>query len=845
MSLFRVREWWGIKCGVGEEFDRGSLCVGDVDNERTGGDKIVVGSLSGMLRIYKPQKNAYFPTDLLLEKQLEAPILQVEIGKFIPNSKDNALGVLMPRKFAVYTIIKEGTNNGDFLGNDPKESTSNQIEGYSVHLYYEHPLQRLAFNFCYGPFGGAFGKDFVCIQSFDGQLSFYEQDHFTFQRFLSTSLIPGPICYSKSIDCFVTYNSSMEVEAYKYQMLAASSGSNQKEQVNGKKVKATWTVNVGEEVYDIFVGRYSQNVSSGQTEVIVVGEHTLFTIKENGELSSQMRLDYFPAAAELYRTGNDSTQKQKLLLATHNKTLMVYKDPKLIWAAGTSTIPVSVKIGTFAGIKGMIVLLDDEGNLTVNYLGTGAISNPVPTLEAKDVDYEQLEEETKRLQQIIRRTKRNQKDEMVERLIIRAQIPNSVDPESFSANAEHKRVTIKLYLSFTGEDSILENLMLNINVEKPFYVTQPTIYIETLKGGSQITPVIMPITVYGGNGCTPRTLEASITAIYHDPTSQQPKTAFCNFLLPFGLCGSIIPAKKITTHKVTLETNRLPLPMLSLFEDLISHDDIETKNLVSDNILTFQFSNGLDVTVLISKNAGRYRIQSSSFETLFIMSKELIRRLKDCSQVMQKEETTPLKIEFTENIPFYSYFDIIDEHFKNRKGLKVYYEQLDNLAHQFRSIQKRLLIRYKDKNPTSINSLDTLFENTYNEILNTSLKIDKTQSSLKILSHSLSCSTSLILLLIQLNIGLSDNEMEVLENYITPVVNDDIPGWEETVDSALAFLLSTTLTKNPKDKPIEEPEELQNTTKLKKRFALVFDRLHNFKLLPAEKEQQQVKEKKK
>lgn len=89
MSLFRLRESWSTKCGDSEEFEKGSLCIGNVDNERGDSgscclDKIVVGSLSGMLRIYKPQKNNYYPTDLLLEKQLEAPILQLEIGKFIP-----------------------------------------------------------------------------------------------------------------------------------------------------------------------------------------------------------------------------------------------------------------------------------------------------------------------------------------------------------------------------------------------------------------------------------------------------------------------------------------------------------------------------------------------------------------------------------------------------------------------------------------------------------------------------------------------------------------------------------------------------------------------------------------
>lgn len=52
-------------------------------------DKIVVGSQSGILRIYNPSSSdpdsiaGHHATDLLLEKNLGMPIVQVEIGKFV------------------------------------------------------------------------------------------------------------------------------------------------------------------------------------------------------------------------------------------------------------------------------------------------------------------------------------------------------------------------------------------------------------------------------------------------------------------------------------------------------------------------------------------------------------------------------------------------------------------------------------------------------------------------------------------------------------------------------------------------------------------------------------------
>lgn len=35
MSLFQAREWWTTWCGgADEEFDQGSLCIGNIDNSQ-------------------------------------------------------------------------------------------------------------------------------------------------------------------------------------------------------------------------------------------------------------------------------------------------------------------------------------------------------------------------------------------------------------------------------------------------------------------------------------------------------------------------------------------------------------------------------------------------------------------------------------------------------------------------------------------------------------------------------------------------------------------------------------------------------------------------------------------
>ena len=46
-------------------------------------DKIIVGSFHGVLRIYCPKPPHFKPDDLMLEVQLQQPILQVEAGRFV------------------------------------------------------------------------------------------------------------------------------------------------------------------------------------------------------------------------------------------------------------------------------------------------------------------------------------------------------------------------------------------------------------------------------------------------------------------------------------------------------------------------------------------------------------------------------------------------------------------------------------------------------------------------------------------------------------------------------------------------------------------------------------------
>jgi Bardet-Biedl syndrome 9 protein len=54
MSIFQIKEWWATKIGNGEEFDTASITVANVDNSIPSSQKIIVGSFSGVIRIFNP-----------------------------------------------------------------------------------------------------------------------------------------------------------------------------------------------------------------------------------------------------------------------------------------------------------------------------------------------------------------------------------------------------------------------------------------------------------------------------------------------------------------------------------------------------------------------------------------------------------------------------------------------------------------------------------------------------------------------------------------------------------------------------------------------------------------------
>lgn len=104
-------------------------------------------------------------------------------------------------------------------------------------------------------------------------------------------------------------------------------------------------------------------------DIVVVGEHSLFTIMESGKVRMQKRLDYDPSCAICYSPGEQGSN-QNLIIGSFQNSLMIYSDTRLVWASRTQEAPVAVRVCTFGSLKGLLVTLTDECKIVVSYLGT-------------------------------------------------------------------------------------------------------------------------------------------------------------------------------------------------------------------------------------------------------------------------------------------------------------------------------------------------------------------------------------------------------------------------------------------------------------------------------------------
>ncbi|XP_008322019.1 protein PTHB1 [Cynoglossus semilaevis] len=818
MSLFKARDWWSASLGEGEEFDQGCLCVGNVDNSGNGHDKVVVGSYMGMLRIFAPQASKSGEggvTDTqLLEVQLQNAIIQVEVGKFVSCSDLLHLAVLHPRKLSVYSV--SGTAGNVEHGDQ-----------YQLKLVYEHNLKRTACSMTYGTFGGVTGHHSVCIQSMDGMLMFFEQDSYSFGRFLPGFLLPGPLVYNTRTDSFLTVSSARQLESYKYETLAVATEAESRQdpdlppKTGGKKLTPDWTFILGEQALDLSVPSFSHSSAS----IFILGERNLYCLRDNGQIRFMKKLEYNPSCFLPYASVMDGTTN--LLLGNHTNMLLVYQDVTLKWAAQLAFVPVAVRVANFPELKGVVVSLSSDGHLLCSYMGTDPSFFSTPKVDAREADYEQVDAEMKKLQKFIREATRTQdilpKSDAETDLTVKAAVSSSMDtpsqaviPDTDGLSVPSVTVQVKIKAS-----CVLQASKLMVSVQAPLAVTKDQFVLESMGVGSS---TVVSFSVFLNGRYPPADLSGDITVSYSSPTGV-PRVLQSKFSLPLLLVCTPSPPAKTSKFKISVDTNQPPVNLNTIFPEFLVKSEDKDGNAVA-----FQFLSGASVTVVASKTSQRYRVQSDSFEDMWLVVKELLHRF---DQHFSKLGVKDFRKSFSGPVPLQDYFLSVDNHFQLRLTAQQYQDLLSERAVQFRAIQRRLLTRFKDKTPAPLQNLDTLLDATYSQVITLAEAAEENHTLLEEAFVRLRSATHLLVLLLSLWQNLTPDQSSILEAALLPLLQDTPQlGWEESCDAAVTHLLRTCLSRSPKDQAASLAQIgspllglPRDTTRLKKHITLLCERI--------------------
>jgi len=827
MSLFQARCFWNASTGSKEDSDADCLCVANIDNEpsspSSGGgsagfqgrferNKIITASYQGILRIYHPKKRDYKIEDLCLEQDMGAPIIQMAVGRFTNSSikTDVQLAVLHPLKLCVYSV-----------------SCANAQIGFSTNLCYFHTLTRPAFNMCVGPFGGGrdLTEDYFCVQSLDGVLTFYEQDSLAFSRQLPNCLLPGPITYCSKLDLFLVGSCDMTLDAYRYTVLAAAADNTieqlgaqgLQQEVAGKKVQVDWSFNLGEHAHRIEVAK-SKSMAPNPWEIIVIGEYSIFYIKESGGLYLQKRHMEEIATSRAYAREDDSTN---LILVTRTNHLLVYREMQLIWCARLQTtgIPVEIIVEELVGIKGMLTTLNEEGNVQVSYLGTEPPAETLINTEMKELDYEMMEEEHQQLLRTIRRCHLDGKSEPKEKLEIYIErYPESfdtVDPfEDRHANIIcEDDVPLQTTISFCIRSCHggARNITVTVGCESDCFLTSLDRGFDLPELAAD-EPIMLDVSFWQKCDVMCFSLQAQISVSFFSPNNE-PRSVILPFRLPLWFVTRSIPPVKSANFKIHFDTSA-DFSLTNLFSDVINQPNVFPQVSSTANIMSIQYIAGKSpVTVLYSKSAARISVQGTEFTSLWILCDELKRRLKamDSSVVLA----------FQDSLPLQDYFSLVDDHFTLLKHLEMLRKDMEDRMHQYRVVQKRLLVRYKDRNPAPVSSLDVLIQLSFESLIRLIDACDEAERAKNVVAGHLGAATELLLFLMNSRFDFDDENAKLLRIYFSPIIDDN---WEEQVSGALGEALRTSLAATQKDAALYPPT-FEGSITLKKNLTEVIDRL--------------------
>jgi Bardet-Biedl syndrome 9 protein len=852
MSLFRAKTWWSaqpipflgpeegegrarkfeavdapggevpesLDTLPGEEFNGNSMCIASPKDDPED-SLILTGSLSGVLRCYRPLAADRSP-EALIEQNVEEPILQLS------SSAPHTCVCLHPTRVQIFELFR--SKDGHVRGTD-EESAIERGHPCELRSVREVALgTSLAWNFA------SVSDDAVFVQTGDSSLVIVEDGDAKVLA-IPPAGPPGPLALTA--EHLVLGSADMKICLYQLSDLRAAKPS--------AKVEPLRFINIGDVPVSLHIAEH---------QIMALCEHRLYAIDTSKEAAPQQkRLDYTPITGSNFNT---SVHGNQLLVASSNETLKIYRGMELVWTTGVSGVPLALAVATFQKCRGLIVGLLEDGRVDVLFLGTQPTTNTAAPVPRKHMPLAHAEKELKLLRGMISQAEEGKlqpeahpSDSDNSEVGVVSKLSIVFDPKNMSSYADPDTGAPGVAASAllrNNSDVELSDLNIVVSVPVGFVVSD----VDVVPGVDAAISVATDRQVHEGLfETTPeaktRSSQALVTSCSVElrqlPPKNEVKLRFCvtanvsATILALGRAGAIsatfrfqerasddgvlapprvssargsfdIPLRacvravsptdgpgKSSPFQITVETNVEPVSLAELFADALP-PSAGASNAVSLMLLTAPGSVG--ATIVAAKGAGKYRIFGSGLDSVQFVLSELLQRLPAYHSHQRKSSGT-LEMSFKEKLPIPAFFEYLDAHFDSRGAQRSREESLELAADEFRAVQKRLLVRFKDTNAVPLNGLDMILDASYERVQQVATDLDQAIAQRLTCSSQLASAAKSLVMLIRLKFGLSSFDQARLESYLltdsgpSAVLPEPalVQDWEERTETGIRALLKS------------------------------------------------------
>lgn len=530
------------------------------------------------------------------------------------------------------------------------------------------------------------------MQNIDQTLQFYENENYSFKySWNSTSKRKFPLefTYLPYIDLLIIVDELFTIKCYQYKELAMNSSDNNEN--HEKNCTPEWSYQFSEFVIDI------QTVQLTKWFIVVLGERNLLVLRDNGTLFFVKKFDVNPTC--LFAFANDNKDSLIILIGTEKCNMLIYQNDVLRWATKIPFVPICVRRGNFNDITGSIVLLSDQGQLSAGYLGTNPSLKIIsmPTVEDHSNTH-LIEKELKELKKLINSEDKNQSLEndckitdCININIVNCQTKN-VDLFTISLElvplASMKNVKIIFHQNDFYEINPNEQIFTNLDSLLPMEL-DVKLKINQLPLTSKICCSFM---------FTNDVLKIINKKLY---------IPFENMIkLNTASIGKYKYSLKINVQKISNEKANLK----NLFDHILSPDH-SNKNSFSFNFNNYEKIQ-TNIKLILTENI-LYVIESNDLAGLYLTFKELFKRF----DLKMPERKIPI-ISFIFNFnPIEQLCLHIKQRIDNKNLLIKYKEEMGKFSQYYRILQKRILVKCKDKTPTSLDNLEKLLNLIHKKVI--------------------------------------------------------------------------------------------------------------------------------